>query len=644
MYSQHLEVRVVSFFNIASKNVRKNINNYTTYFVSAVFSVMVLYVFLSIAFNKDFVEQSEHSMKVKVAFEASAIIIALFSAIFIWYSNSFFIKKRKKEMAIYSILGMTKKNIARILFYENMVIGAFSIICGIFFGMLFSKFFSMMLVNLMKEAVTIRFVIVPKAAIISIFLFVIIFIITSVHSYSVIYRFKLIDLFMSQKEGEKPPKVSYFVGLLSIILILIGYFLVTGKTSMEIVKYALPVLILECVGTFLLFNSFIIMLIKLIKDNKSYYYKGTNMIGTSQILYRIKGNAKTLTIIAILSAVTLTAVGTAYSFYKTTEADLNSDYPASYEYINLDKKVTQGIESTIEKYKDNNLISKSSLKIIKGAINLQAYRKGDFDGYIISEKQYNDAIKAKNRGKSISLKNNECFFIERNQGDGKDRKLDGKTVKVSANGTSKNLKISKASNIQVLYVLMSQGTVVVSNDVYDEFYKTSEAGISIITNYTVKNDYKAKALTEELNKIVPKQMSIMTYYENYNGYYKSSGSIMFIGVFLGVLFFLATGSIIYFKQIMEANDDKDRYLTLRNIGVSTKEIKVSVAKQLVIVFLLPLLIAICHSTVALLILQKLLAEKIMIYCIQMFVVYIIMYVIYYIITVNSYTKIVSGKR
>ncbi|EET85444.1 protein of unknown function DUF214 [Clostridium carboxidivorans P7] len=152
----------MTFINLAVNNVKKNFNNYIMYLVSAVFSVMIFYIFCSIAFNDVFVKLADNKPTVKLIFKASAIIVALFSFIFIWYSNSFFLKNRKREIGIYSMIGMEKKQIAKMLFYENLIIGSLSIVCGIILGVMFSKYFSLMLIYLMRETLNIKFAIVFK--------------------------------------------------------------------------------------------------------------------------------------------------------------------------------------------------------------------------------------------------------------------------------------------------------------------------------------------------------------------------------------------------------------------------------------------------------------------------------------------------
>lgn len=612
------------------------------YLVSAVFSVMIFYIFCSIAFNDVFVKLADNKPTVKIMFKASAGIVALFSFVFIWYSNSFFLKERKKEIGIYSMIGMEKKQIAKMLFYENIIIGGLSILCGIILGTMFSKYFSLMLIYLMRETLDIKFTIAFKAFELTIVVFFILFLLNSIHSYSIIYRYKVIELLSSQKEGERAPKGSLIMSILSLIFILSGYFMTYNKTTMQLVKLGIPVVILVSIGTYFLFNSFIIMLVQAIKKNKRFYYKGENFISTSQILYRIKSNAKTLSIISLLSAVTLTSIGASYSFYRTTEEDINKEMPFSYEFMNVDKILDEKIENTINKYENNKLILVNNLKFIDAKVYLPVQQNNEFEGKIISQSNYNNVITINNRGSKIKLKDNECLVIKVNQGEGKKHNYVNSTASVKLQDSKIDFNIIKFSDIQVVSPFIANSTIVISDGVFSKL--GNKAKVTNISGYIVQNPEKSKELTAELSKAIPQGVYIDSYYDSYQGFYKGGAILIFIGIFLGILFFLATGSIISFKQLMEAADDKKRYVALRKIGMNRREIKKSVEKQLLITFGMPLMVAICHSTVALIVFQRLMNGAIMKYCVVIMLSYIFMYFIYYIVTVNSYTNIVCRRQ
>jgi putative ABC transport system permease protein len=184
---------------------------------------MIYFTFTSIKYNTQVQEVVGLSKAFSTVFKAASIVIAIFVTIFIWYSNSFFIRKRKKEVALYSLLGIRKKQIARMLFYENIVMGTVALAAGILMGSLFSKLFIMILIRLMGFSANIIFMIPLKAVINTTVVFIILFLITSIHGYSLIYRFKLIDLFKAENQGEGEAKTSVFRSIVSVLLIGGGY-------------------------------------------------------------------------------------------------------------------------------------------------------------------------------------------------------------------------------------------------------------------------------------------------------------------------------------------------------------------------------------------------------------------------------------
>ena len=294
--------------SIALRNIQRNFKDYFVYFASMIFSIVIYFTFKALQYNSQMEKAAEASKKISGAFQVSSVMLIIFVAVFIIYSNGFFTRKHKKEIGLYSLLGIRKRQIGKMLFYENMLMGLMSLIIGIAIGSVLSKLFLELLVSMMGLNLNVHFE-VPMAAIINtaIIFFVIIFY-TSLQGYRLIYRFKLIELFRAEREGEAMPKGSVIMALISVFLIGSGYFL--ALMFMKAVMYAnfmavaLYIFLATVLGTYLLFMFFTVFVLKRARNNKSSFYNGMNMITTSQLLYRIKGNAKSLATISILSAVT----------------------------------------------------------------------------------------------------------------------------------------------------------------------------------------------------------------------------------------------------------------------------------------------------------------------------------------------------
>ncbi|MEG0773548.1 ABC transporter permease [Clostridium sp.] len=648
----------MGLFNIAFKNIKRNFYNYFLYSVSMVFSIMVYFTFTSIQYNTQIQQVVGASMQFSIVFKAAAIVIAVFVAIFIWYSNSFFIRKRKKEVALYSLLGIRKRQIGTMLFYENIVMGIAALIAGVVMGSLLSKLFIMLLIRLMGFSAHITFMVPLKAISNTVAVFTILFFITSIHGYSVIYRFKLIELFKAENQGEVAPKASVILSILSILLIGGGYFIYTKSLSSFGVFTILITLITTVIGTFMLFSSLTLLIIKLSKKNEKRYYRGVNMIGTSQLLYRLKASARTLATIALLSAATLTAVEVSASFYYDLSVNLQKNYGFSYAYASNDSSLDKKVEAIIAKYPKNKIINSVDMDFVKvnglwPDLNNKSLEQESYEAgfYIISESKYNEIANVRGLKDKINLKDTKdavVFSQIINFTSAYD--YTGKTITMGNNNDKFSLEVMDFKGYALANSGMMRHAVVVKDEIYNKFKK--EENIYRIKGYNTDNKKDSEELTNELIILLSEQLpkdgddffKFSSYYLDYRSGLTYSGLIIFIGAFLGLLFLVATGSIIFFKQLSEANDDKRRYEILRNIGVTKKEIKSSISKQILTVFALPLVVGIMHSLVASTLLSKLMKVNLTLPIILTVTAYTVIYMIYYFLTVNSYCNIVNSNN
>ncbi|MCY9510089.1 ABC transporter permease, partial [Paenibacillus larvae] len=215
----------MTLFNLALRNMKRNFKNYSIYFFSMIFSIVIYYAFVAIQFNSQIQQAAETSKKISGALIFSSILLILFSALFIIYSNGFFTRKRKKEVGLYSLLGVRKKQIAKMLAYENLFMGLIALVVGIGIGALLSSGFTKLLLVLMDSEMIVHFEIPTAAVFNTALVFFVIILYTSFQGYRLIYRFKLIDLFKADSQGEKVPKGSLVIALLSVIMIGSGYYL-----------------------------------------------------------------------------------------------------------------------------------------------------------------------------------------------------------------------------------------------------------------------------------------------------------------------------------------------------------------------------------------------------------------------------------
>lgn len=650
-------------FNIAKKNIEKNLKGYFLYFFSIVFTVGIYYAFKNLQYNPSIDTALSGNVKASTAFNAASIVIAIFSVLFIWYSNSFFIKKRKKEIGLYALLGIENKEIGILLFFETLIIGGFALAIGIVAGILFSKIMLSVLIKLIGLNLNISFIVSFKGIFETWILFILIFLVIAYQSNRIIYRFKLIELFKASNVAErskKSKKRSKLLALLSVIFILSGYgiYLSTLK-GVNLVFGAFATLFMVVLGTFLFFGSFMYFVIRIQKNNEKNYYKGLNMISTSQLLYRIKSNSKMLATIAILSATTLTAIGISISVYLETSQMVEEKAPFSYTLTIDNKDYIKEFEKELSESKNHELIDKS----IFTYLTLYSYQKNEY-GYediyqIISESNLNQILKLNGDKEIESIKDDEFIDIYPEEYKETNSKS---SVNINNNGNEINLKLKSHLDKKLYNSYAPQMTIVVSDNVFENLKSNNEVENYYIYNITNQKDGEefentVKKLTEKYQVEETKNIgmnngggkeaagnSFMSYYLAFKNGFADAGILVFIGVFVGLVFLVCTGSVIFFKLLSEAQDEAPRYNILKKIGVDEKDIKSSVYKQVGFNFFLPLIIGSMHGIVSNYVVCKFLGLNLAIVMMWTLIPYSIIYIVYYLITSKFYFNIVTKQN
>ena len=643
MYSLHLGVDKVTLFNLAKKNVIGNFKSYLLYFISMVFSVVIYYTFVSLQYSPEVQMAIESENSLLNIFIAGSVVLILFVAIFILYSNSFFTKKRKREVGLYSLLGLRKKTIGKMLFYENIIMGGIAIIIGVILGTILSKLFTMIVLRLLDTPVEVSFEVSIEAILNTIIVFMIISLFTSFNAYRLIYRFKLIELFRAEKEGEHAPRTSFIAAITSIILIGFSYWIgfQSPTSDVQLLVNLGLYLISIVVGTYLLFRFLTIYILRQLQKKKTIYYNGTNLVGISQLLYRINGNARTLTIIALLSAVTISAISVGYSFYYTNEKQAEKEAPFSYMHISTSNSVDKHIEKIIQSDTEHSINGQIDIPVISvnGKVSnpiLQDYLE-DGPIKIVSEKKYNEALKILDRGSNIQLTGNQTIGFQPLLTEYTSIDYEEHTVTLQLPNKELDLAFSSMVEDRIIPWSYPDFTIVVSDQLFSEI-ATQVTPVTIKT-YEVADEKTTKDTTVQLQKLVSEDMQLTTFYNIYRKGLESGGLNLFILGFLGLVFLAATGSIIYFKQLTEAHEDRNRYEILRKIGVSKKEVNATIRKQIIFVFGLPLTIGIIHGIVILQIASNifsvLIGMSLTIPIVITILAYFIIYLGYYFLTLTS---------
>ncbi|MED0962242.1 ABC transporter permease [Bacillus paramycoides] len=641
----------MTLFNIVHRNIRRNFKEYILYFGSLIVSMVIYFMFASLRYSAQINKVVTNNVMVKDLLQSSKVILIIFIAVFIIYSTNFFIRKRKKEIGLYSLLGITKKQIGTMLFCETIIMGGIALAIGVLIGSWSSKLALELLMNIMKLKVPVYFEFSIKALIDTSVLFLTIVFYTAWKSSRVIYKFSLIEMFQADHKGESMPKGSRILAYMSIILIGLGY--VLAFYFHEVVKFVkrpmedpmyIPAFIFVAIvlGTYFLFSSYTVIVLKIMRKKGKLLYYGMNIINISQLLYRIKGNAKLLAIISILSAGALTAIGTIVSAYFYGQVEAKSMAPYSFSYEKQEDAIEKRIQSVfVENKKKNSIIRDFEIEMVtvKGATydeNIDVsnvFFRITYDFQIMSQSMLNQ--NAKNLGvQKVNLNPGEVFIYnlheEKNFKKGKRLQL---PIEVEPTiSVMQGVKNRKLTNLEEL-------VVIVPDQLYEMVKQTHQT--YIVKNIDVTQQKDSKELTEGLLKIVPDDdVKINTFYKTHLDVMETYGTMLFIGVFLGVVFVLATGSIIYYKQLSEAYANQRNYEILRKIGVTKKEVRKSIAKQVRFSFILPVIIGLAHSLFALPIITNMPISNIMIPILIGSSVFCIIYFGQYVLTVYSYFKIV----
>ncbi|NGY84737.1 ABC transporter permease [Bacillus megaterium] len=634
----------MTVFDLVKKNMRKNISRYSLYFFSMIFSIIVYYVFATLQYDQSISKFIGEELRLQGIFNASNYVLLTCIVVFIWYTNSFFIRQRKRELGLYHLVGIEKRTIGKMIFYENMLLGIFSLVVGILLGTVFSRLFVLFLLKLMGLSLSITLTFSFQAVLKTAVVFLIVTIFISFQGYFIMYRYTLLDLFQAESKSERVNKMnskrSIVVGGLGILLVGYGYYLSSGNIVTPKFFLIVAVVLFSVIfGTFLLFKATIEWLMGLYREHANRYYSFANMLSVSTMMYRIKANAQVLTLITILSATTLVAVGVTYSSYYNTKADARSMQP--YDYTLHSKKAAQEFTDVLDELDIQS--NRDVYHIVKHSADLSDFRFIT-SGYYKDREQISflDEEEVRKNGVSVpELSANETVIFD-SMAKGKVFKPStGKTAAVELSKSEQlALKVVKSEPLLILDSDSAGYQFVVNHDTFNKLLKAGQKQEVYVFNTDDGN--KQNELTKNYHQIAKEAGESRTsYYDVFQAGLMSKGLFIFIGGFLGLVFLMATGSIIYFKQISEAEQERKRFEVLRKLGFSVSQVMSAVRKQQLFTFGLPLVIGILHSLFALNVITNLTGESLIVPVLIADAVYGIIYFFFYWLTMNYYRIVIK---
>ena len=654
------------FPKLAANNIKKNGKTYIPYILTCILTVAMYYIVKSLSLNPG-LKEMVGSDTLSSMMQLTSQIIALFSCVFLFYSNSFLVKRRKKEFGVFNILGMEKKHLSKILGWETFYIMLISIMMGLVAGIVLDKLMFLVITKMIGAKVVLGFFISREVIFKLIVLFGVIFLMIYLNSVRLVYVANPIELLQGGNMGEQEPKTKWLMVVLGLACVASGYYIsITTENPIASLSLFFVAVVLVIVGTYFLFTAGSIALLKTLRKNKAFYYKTRHFTSISGMIYRMKQNAVGLANICILSTMVLIMVSSTSSLMIGIEDIIHTRYPKEFSFYSMEDSFSENA---------------NNIELIK---NIQKEEKFSIENEIqytyLSFPMIRDGNQFNYTGNEISdiANMNELFFMtlsDYNTINNEKKALNKDEILVYSNRQKmedKSLKIFNRSYEVKEYLdhfitngnqaaNISNGLVIVVRDM-EELYQMHDLQKKELKdnarNIEVFYGFDTKEKQEEqiaFYNTVMKQMgengsqgileSREESRQSFNGVY---GGLFFMGIFMGVLFVIVTVLIIYYKQISEGYEDKERFAIMQKVGMSRSEVKASIHSQVLMVFFLPLIVAGIHVAAAFPLISRLVGllnltnTKLYVMCtVISYFVFAVMYIVIYGATAKVYYKIVE---
>ncbi|MCB2342603.1 FtsX-like permease family protein [Clostridium estertheticum] len=629
-------------FKLSLKLFKDNIKVYKLYLLITIVSVATLYNFLAIEYNDAFTVISERFQAASVASLSCGFILVCTVIYFIFNADEFFLLNRKKETALYMLMGITQSKIGQVFAIESLLLGVTSMVSGLAFGVISSKLFFMLLAKSISLNVEIPFKISLNSIFIVILVFTCIFGILGYKKYRVVKKSKLIDMINATREKENLQKLRYFKGILGVLLILAGYLVgvMIKRWDLDLIFSSMTALLCVSIGTYFFFGSFMSIVFNKMIKNKNIVYKNVRLVSISNVYFRLKGNYRNLAMTAILCAAAITAFGVSLSFEKVAQKEIIKESPYSFSYESNDEKLKEKVVGIINE-SNHKLIGINENKFFLGKIDYINYpRKVDYnnEAIIISYSTLKKNLEFLNYKvtDNIKPKGGEAVFI-----------ISATTLASPLNALKKEIKIKNRE-----YVIKKQEDVPFTGiieklgkkNIYvleDYEYKKVKEGFNEISLNCVQisKEKEANQLLLNISKVI-KMDKIYPHIKEYTWDYYAIEIFHFLGLIMSIIFIISTFSTIYFKILKDAFMDKEQYKILKKIGMSKVEVKRSVYVQVGISFILPGSVGILHSIIAMKMLEQIMNFSFNTQLIIAICLYSITMILFYFFISNNYVKMV----
>ncbi|MDD4715644.1 MAG: ABC transporter permease [Oscillospiraceae bacterium] len=672
---------------LAWNGIRKNKTLYLPYILTCIGMVMMYYIILFLQYS-DALSHLPGAGTLRSMLGLGGWIIAIFALIFLFYTNSFLVRRRKKEFGLYNILGMDKWNIGRILFWEAMIVAAFSLAIGLVAGIALSKLAELGLVNVLKGDATYTLSIAPEAIFRTGIVFCVIFTLLFLNTLRQIRLSNAIALLHSDSAGEKPPKANWFFGILGAVVLAGAYSIaVSIKEPISALLWFFAAAVMVILGSYLLFISGSVMFCRILQKKKNYYYQPNHFVSVSSMAYRMKRNGAGLASVCILATMVLVMISSTTSLYFGVEDVLNTRYPKEInletwmqdvgdlndQNISAMREAILGISNAYGSKPENNtdyrfaslsgLLENGVLETDVKKFNTNTY-SNVYQVYFVPVDDYNRMM-----GTRETLEKGEILVYAYRA------KFQASTLTVNGGGTvqvkkhldkfigSGNAAMNAVPSMYIVVPNLESGLKELIgpanfNEGKDSdtisFHWTYEFDTQLNGDQQIALAAKLRATLRNFNTNAEHGVdsySCDSREANRGDFYGTFGGLFFLGVVLSIVFIFAAVLIIYYKQISEGYEDQDRFEIMQQVGMTKKEIRRSINSQLLTVFFMPLIGAGIHLAFAFPMIRKLLLlfnlNNVTLFALTTiisFLVFAVFYTFVYRITSNAYYNIVSGMK
>lgn len=656
------------FVRLALTNIRKNRGTYIPYILTCICCIAMLYMMLFIQANPG-MEKVPGGSDIGMIMWLGIFVVGVFSCIFLLYSNSFLMKRRQKELGLYNILGMEKGHIGKMMFLETIFTSIFSLAAGILVGILGSKLALLLLLKLIHLPAQFGFYISGTGIVICIIGFGGIFLLTLVNNLRRVHLSRPVELLCGSSAGEREPKAKWLMALIGFICLGVGYYIaVTTESPLEALYMFLIAVLLVMAGTYLVFTSGSIAVLKMLRWKKSFYYKMKNFTSVSGMIYRMKQNAVGLASICILSTGVLLMLSSTVCLNFGIEDCLNYRYPydmnINIRYASLEetRNAVSAVLDAVEKeeisyetfYREISL----NIAYIKEGTELVFRNPGSVSDVavgslaVIPEEEYE-------RISGTEPELSEGQVIAYGQSSGETLRISGTDFQVKE--WLKKYPLDSAPLVYGDYsaVIVTDADFEKIDELQKKAYGEYASQPSAVIGIDVADKEQISACVQKLegtltgikdSGVVPENAWVTNdvRQENYDRFYLLYGGLFFLGILLGGMFLMGTAMIIYYKQMSEGYEDKQRFEIMRKVGMSSREVRSSIRRQILMVFFLPLLMAILHIIMAFPLVKRLLLmlgmanTRLFMMCTAgTILVFAAVYAVIYMITARSYYKILQ---